>query len=185
MDIVDMVLAGKVNKQLVRLCRTCGLDAVGISGSDGGSCVGTAVGGGDSRTGELSGVRRRLLDTLLEGGFLPVIAPTSMDSGGRGLNINADSVAFGIARELPASALVFLSDIPGVLRDGQVVPELAAGGVGALVAAGVISGGMIPKVTASLDAISHGVRTVIIGRYEGPGSLGKLLAGTAGTRITS
>ncbi len=182
MDIVEMVLAGRMNKHIVRLCRSCGLDAVGLSGPDGGLFLGRPAGAG-SRTGEISAVDRRILDLLLEGGFLPVISPTSMDAQGSGLNINADSVAFALARELPASALVFLSDIPGVLRGGEVIPELSARETAGLIESGVISGGMIPKVKASLDALSHGVGTVIIGRYEAAGDLARLLAGSAGTRI--
>ncbi len=186
MDIVDMVLAGRMNKHIVRVCRTCGLDAVGVSGSDGGLFMGQSSGGGrESRTGEILVVDRRLLDLLLDRGFLPVIAPTSMDAQGRGLNINADSVAFALARELPADALVFLSDIPGVLRGGTVIPELSAGDATELVKAGVITGGMIPKVSASLDALSHGVGAVVIGRFEGPGDLDRLLAGKAGTRLSA
>jgi acetylglutamate kinase len=184
MDIVEMVLAGRMNKHIVRLCRACGLDAVGLSGSDGGLFLGRAVGGdAETRTGEISAVDRRILDLLLDGGFLPVIAPTSMDGRGRGLNINADAVALGLARELAAAALVFLSDIPGVLRGAKLVPDLSAREAGQLIQSGDISGGMVPKVGASLDALAHGVGTVIIGRYERPGDLARLLEGSAGTRI--
>jgi acetylglutamate kinase len=186
MDIVEMVLAGRMNKAIVRLGRACGLNAVGLSGSDGGLFIGRAAGGdAETRTGEISAVDRRVLDLLLDSGFLPVIAPTSMDREGRGLNINADAVAFGLARELAAAALLFLSDIPGVLRDKEVIPELSAREAGELIASGGISGGMVPKVRASLDALSHGVGTVIIGGYECPGDLARLLEGSAGTRIRS
>jgi acetylglutamate kinase len=128
-------------------------------------------------------VDARLLGLLLAHGFLPVISSPSMDQSGRGLNINADAAAFSIASALPCFTLVFLSDIPGVMADGRVVQELTAEKAGSLAASGVITGGMVPKVSASLDALGKGVHTVIIGQYEESGSLGRLLDGKQGTRI--
>ena len=182
MDIVDMVLAGKVNTQIVRLLRTCGLDAVGVSGPDGGTFSGRAL-GGSTRTAEVASIDSRLLEMLLDGGFLPVISSVSMDAEGRGLNINADSVAFALAAHLAAASMVFLSDIPGILRDGAVLGELSVSEAKALVESGVVSGGMIPKVNASLEALDRGVENIIIGQYEGAGSLAALLQGRRGTRI--
>jgi acetylglutamate kinase len=189
MDIVDMVLAGKVNSQLVRLIRSRGLDAVGLSGSDGGTFTGEPLGGthggsvAPTRTGEVTHVDVRLLRLLLDAGYLPVLCSTSMDAEGNGLNINADTAAFRVAAHLQAAALVFLSDIPGVISDGSVVQALSAGEAKSLVERGVINGGMVPKVSASFDAMDKGVKKVIIGRYEGPGSLGRLLEGKEGTRL--
>lgn len=182
MDIVDMVLAGKVNKQIVRLLRACGLDAVGLSGPDGGIFTGRPI-GAETRTAEVAAMDTRLLELLLAKGFLPVVSPVSMDANGTGLNINADSVAFALASRLAASALLFLSDIPGILRDGSVIRELSGTEAQGLVASGVVSGGMIPKVSASIDALAKGVQNVIIGQYEGAGSLAGLLEGRLGTRI--
>ena len=187
MDIVDMVLAGKINKQLVRLLRTRGVNAVGLSGSDGGIFTGRAVSGlqgfAQTRTGEITGTDDNLLFLLLSNGYLPVISSTSTDAEGRGLNINADAAAFGLAARMGASALVFLSDIPGILSEGSIVQALSADEARGLIAKGVITGGMIPKVTASLEAINRGVQKVIIGQYEGAGSLGRLLEGKQGTRL--
>ncbi|HVO39339.1 MAG TPA: acetylglutamate kinase [Spirochaetia bacterium] len=187
MDVVEMVLAGKVNKQLVRLLRTQGLDAVGLSGSDGGTLAGRTVGtlpnGEDTRTGEVTKVDTKLLELLLGSSYLPVVASPSMDGAGRALNINADAAAFAIASALPCFALVFLSDIPGVMADGAVLPELSSAKASSLVSSGVISGGMVPKVAAALDALGKGVSTVIIGQYEGGDSLARLLDGRQGTRI--
>jgi acetylglutamate kinase len=182
MDIVDMVLAGKINKQMVRLLRTKGLDAVGLSGSDGGVFTGRPLGGG-GRTGEVTSVDDRLLTLLLDNGFLPVLSSTSMDSTGQGLNINADAAAFSIASHLAASALVFLSDIPGILSDGSVIQAVSAAEARQLITKGVVTGGMIPKVSAALTAMDNGVQKVIIGQYEGAGSLGRLLEGKQGTRL--
>jgi acetylglutamate kinase len=185
MDIVDMVLTGKVNSQLVRLLRARGLDAVGLSGSDGGTFTGEPIGGpgAATRTGEVTHVDVRLLHLLLDADYLPVLSSTSMDGEGNGLNINADTAAFRIAAHLQAAALVFLSDIPGVISDGSVVQALSAGEAKSLVERGVINGGMVPKVSASFDAMDKGVKKVIIGRYESPGSLGRLLEGKEGTRL--
>jgi acetylglutamate kinase len=185
MDIVDMVLGGKVNKRLVRLLRTRGLDAVGLSGADGGVVKGTPLGGtdGGNHTGEVASIDTRLLELLLGNGFLPVLSSVSMDEEGRGLNINADAAAFAIAAHLQAAALVFFSDIPGILRDGSILQALSSAEAKDLIARGVVIGGMIPKVTASLDALERGVRKVIIGQYEERGSLARLLEGKQGTRL--
>ena len=187
MDIVDMVLAGKINKQLVRLLRTRGVNAVGLSGSDGGIFTGRAASAPQSpaqtRTGEITATDEQLLVLLLSNGYLPVVSSTSMDADGRGLNINADAAAFGLAARMEASALVFLSDIPGILSGGSIVQALSAEEARALIAQGVIKGGMIPKVTASLEAMNGGVQKVIIGHYKGAGSLGRLLEGKQGTRL--
>jgi acetylglutamate kinase len=183
MDVVDMVLAGGINKRLVRLLRAHGLNAVGLSGSDGGIFTGRPLDGGGTRTGEVTGMDTRLLETLFNGGYVPVLCSTSTDAEGRGLNINADTVAFQLAARLKAQALVFLSDIPGILRDGSVVQALSGQEARDLIGRGVINGGMVPKVTASLDAMDGGVGRVIIGQYEGPGSLARLLEGKQGTRL--
>jgi acetylglutamate kinase len=183
MDVVDMVLAGGVNKRLVRLLRARGLNAGGLSGSDGGLFTGRPLDAGGTRTGEVTAMDTRLLEALFSGGFMPVLCSTSMDAEGRGLNINADTVAFQLAARLRAQALVFLSDIPGILREGSVVQALSGAEARDLIGRGVISGGMVPKVTASLDAMDGGVGKVIIGHYEGAGSLGRLLEGKQGTRL--
>jgi acetylglutamate kinase len=183
MDVVDMVLAGRVNKGLVRLLRARGLDAVGLSGSDGGIFTGAPVDASGTRTGEITGMDPRLLELLCGNGYLPVLCSTSMDAAGGGLNINADTAAFKLAARLGARALAFLSDIPGILRDGSVLQALSGAEARQLIADGVISGGMVPKVTASLEAMDRGVARVIIGQYEGPGSLGRLLDGKQGTRL--
>ncbi|MGA2481333.1 MAG: acetylglutamate kinase [Spirochaetia bacterium] len=187
MDIVDMVLAGKVNKRLVRLLRARGLDAVGLSGADGGIVTGVPLGvpagKAANRTGEVASIDERLLELLLGSGFLPVLSSVSSSTEGLGLNINADSLAFGIAAHLKAAALVFFSDIPGILCDGSVLQAPSAAEARELISRGVITGGMIPKVTASLDALERGVQKVIIGQYESRGSLARLMEGKQGTRL--
>ncbi len=186
MDIVDMVLSGRANKALVRLLASAGLAAVGLSGSDGPVFTARPIGadtGGAARTGEVDAIDTRLLELLMAHGFLPVLSSTSMDAQHRGMNVNADTVAFALAARLPARTLVFLSDVPGVLHDGELIPDLDAARARELVDRGVIQGGMVPKVTASLEAIAAGVGSVIIGQYDGDGSLARLLSGAGGTRI--
>jgi len=121
--------------------------------------------------------------TLLGAAYLPVLASTSMDAAGGGLNINADTAAFQVAAALAAGVLLFLSDIPGVLCDGSVVQALSEKEAEDLVSRGVIAGGMVPKVIASFDAMRGGVKKVIIGGYSGPGALARLLDGKEGTRL--
>ncbi len=185
MDVVDMVLRGRINSQLVRLLRVRGLNAVGLSGSDGGTFTGQPLGGpgAATRTGEITSVDTGLLTMLLAAGFFPVLSSTSMDAQGNGLNINADTAAFQVAARLQAAAMVFLSDIPGVLVDGSVVQALSEAEAADLVTRGVIAGGMVPKVTSSFEAINKGVKKVIIGRYESAGALARLLDGKEGTRL--
>jgi acetylglutamate kinase len=182
MDIVDMVLRGKVNSSLVRLLGIRGIAAVGLGGSDGGTFTGEPVSAG-TRTGEVRRIDERLLSLLLANGYLPVLCSTSMDGDGRGLNINADAVAFSLAAHLGASALVFLSDIAGIMSQDSVVQSLTPAEARELISSGVISGGMLPKVSASLEAIERGVGKVIIGQYEGAGSLARLIEGRQGTRL--
>ena len=185
MDVVDMVLRGKINSQVVRLLRSRGLNAVGLGGSDGGTFIGTPVGGAGAatRTGEITRVDTSLLSALLTAGYLPVLCSTSMDAEGGGLNVNADTAAFQVAAALKASVLIFLSDIPGVISDGSVVQALSEPEAASLVSRGVIAGGMVPKVSSSFDAMKRGVSKVIIGRYESAGALARLLEGKEGTRL--
>lgn len=186
MDIVDMVLSGRANKALVRLLASAGLPAVGLSGSDGATFTARPLGGeagGAARTGEVEAIDPRLLVLLMSHGFLPVVSSTSMDAQYRGMNVNADAVAFALAARLGARTLLFLSDIPGVMREGAVIADLDAAGARELVDRTVIQGGMVPKVTASLEAVAAGVGAVVIGRYEGPGALARMLDGSSGTRI--
>ncbi len=188
MEIVDMVLSGLMNKRIVRRFQVRGVAAAGISGSDGALFTGESLEGdgeGATRTGRITAVRPDLIGTLLRDGYLPVIASTSMDGTGSGLNINADDAALALAAGLPASRLLFLSDIPGILRDGAVIREIDRQGAEREIAGGVISGGMIPKVRSSVEALSRGVGRIIIGEYGDRGDLAGLLEGRIGTSIVA
>jgi acetylglutamate kinase len=184
MDIVEMILCGKVGKRLVRLFQSCGLPAVGLSGADGRTFTGRPLGRileRETRTGNVERVDPRLLGVLMAAGYLPVIAPTTADQTGTGVNINADTVAFELACALGSASLLFLSDIPGVLSGGKVLSRLDRAGAKEALRDGTITGGMIPKATAALEALQKGVGRVVIGQYEGRGSLAALLEGRLGT----
>ena len=184
MDIVEMILCGRVGKRLVRLFQSCGLPAVGLSGADGRTFTGRSLGRileRETRTGNVEKVDTALLEVLLGAGFFPVLSSTTADEAGVGVNINADTVAFELACALGGSSLVFLSDIPGVLCEGKVLSRLTHGEVKERIRDGTITGGMIPKATAALEALKKGVGRVVIGQYGGRGSLAALLAGGLGT----
>jgi len=182
MDIVDMVLAGKVNKQLVRQLYAGGVKAVGLSGVDGPTVIGEAI-APDTQTGRPKRAAPELLSNLLNGRLVPVVAPVSMDENGAPLNINADDVTLAIAAALPAAWLVFISDIPGILKNEKVIAGISPAETEKEITAGVITGGMIPKVRASAGALEDGVKYVVIGGYERKGDLQSLLDGRSGTTI--
>lgn len=182
MDLVDMVLGGKINKQLVRRLFANGVSAVGLSGVDGATVIGEAV-GPDTRTGKPKRIAPALIFNLSAQGFVPVISPVSMDEAGESLNINGDEVALALAGALPAGWLVFISDIPGILKNGRVITGIDPLETEREIDAGVITGGMIPKVRASIAALDNGVERVVIGGYEKSGDLQTLLDGGSGTTI--
>jgi acetylglutamate kinase len=184
MDIVEMILCGRVGKRLVRLFQSCGLPAVGLSGADGRIFTGRPLGRileRETRTGNVERVEPGLLEVLLGAGYFPVLASTTADESGTGVNINADTVAFELSCALGSSSLLFLSDIPGVLRGGKVLARLDRAGAHEAIRDGTITGGMIPKATAALEALKKGVSRVVIGQYGGRGSLTALLEGGLGT----
>jgi len=182
MEVVDMVLAGRVNKELVRLLFARGLRAVGLSGSDGATVVGRVMHAG-SLTGEVERVDPQLIRVLLDHGYVPVVSTTSMDGSGGALNINADSVAFSLAAALGCTHLLFLSDVPGVLKEAEVIPSLDSAAAMRAIGDGTISGGMIPKVESSLDALRRGVGRVIITDYRRSGDLRSALRGEKGSSL--
>ena len=165
LDVAEMVLSGRTNKQIVRALLAAGLDAVGLSGVDGRLLTArkkehpTADLG---LVGEIVAVRAHLLQRLLQVGITPVISPISLSNDGQTYNVNADEAATAIAAALGAEALDFVSNVPGVLAGGELVTRLSPDETETLIADGVISGGMIPKVRAALDALARGVPQVRI-----------------------
>lgn len=161
--IAEMVLAGLVNKELVSLINRHGGRAVGICGKDGGLITAEKllVNGQDiGYVGRVVRVETDLIDSLISGGFIPVIAPIGMDENGVTYNINADTVAGEIAAALKAEKLIILTDVRGILKkegdESSLIPTVYDDEIDGLVEGGVISGGMLPKVEACLKALKGG-----------------------------
>jgi len=175
MEIVEMVLAGKVNKSIVSHIQNQGINAVGISGKDGATLQAEKklVNGMDvGFVGEVVDVNTKLITTLIEQDFIPVIAPIGIDKEGNSYNINADYAAVAVAGALKAQKLVFLTDVEGVLKDvsdsSSIISRLSIKDVDQYIKNGIISGGMIPKVECCVEGVKKGVKTVHIldGRVE-------------------
>lgn len=165
-DIVQMVLAGKINKTLVNLLEMKGGQAMGISGMDGRLIEAEMRDERLGYVGEVTRVNIRPVTDLLEKGYIPVISTLGCDREGNAYNINGDTAAAHVAGALGAERLIMLSDIPGLLRDkddpATLIPELTITDAHTLREQGVISGGMIPKVECCIQAIREGVKKVII-----------------------
>lgn len=175
-EVVEMVLAGSINKEIVMTINAEGGKAVGLCGKDGnmvfaerltrtkvdpGSNIEKAVDLGF--VGEPKRVDRSVIDMVLRADLIPVIAPVAPGTDGATYNINADTFAGAIAGALGATRLLFLTDVPGVLdRQKRLVKELTVAEARALIADGTISGGMIPKVETCIDALNRGVEGVVI-----------------------
>ncbi|HEX5465601.1 MAG TPA: acetylglutamate kinase [Candidatus Limnocylindrales bacterium] len=185
LEVALAVLRGLVNGQLVAALRRLGVEAVGLSGLDGGLLVAERL-PGKGLVASVSDVRRGLLDALLVGGQLPVVAPLAMDERGVICNVNADDAAAGIARGIGARQLVLLSDVAGVRgADGSTLASLDAAEAERLVASGAVHGGMVPKVRAALRAVagSPGAEA-IIADGQAPEALQRALGEARfGTRI--
>jgi acetylglutamate kinase len=175
-EVVEMVLAGSINKEIVMAINAEGGKAVGLSGKDGNMVFAERVTrkeiDPDSNiekivdlgfVGEPKTVNRAVVDMVLKADLIPVIAPVAPGHDGRTYNVNADTFAGAIAGALNATRLLFLTDVPGVLdRRREVIKELTVREAKALIADGTVSGGMIPKVETCLDALARGVEGVVI-----------------------
>ena len=163
MEIVQQVLAGKVNKELVALLHGRG---VGLSGIDGQMLRCTQKDAKLGFVGEIDRVDTTLIETLLDKGFIPVIATVGMDDEGNAYNVNADTAAAEIAIALKAAKLISMTDIAGLLRDkndeSTLITEVELGEIEGYKAAGIIAGGMIPKLEGMADAIRQGVGEAVI-----------------------
>ena len=162
MSIVEMVLGGAVNKEIVALINRMGGRGVGLTGKDGRLIQAKPLYGSGEKmgqVGEVAAVDPQILRTLDEGRFVPVISPVGADEAGKSYNINADLVAGSLAAALSAEKLLILTDVPGILdRNKQLIPTLSQKAAAALIAEGVISRGMLPKVRAALSTVAQGVR---------------------------
>lgn len=165
-DIVQMVLAGKINKTLVNLLQMKGGHAVGLSGIDGGILEAAVKDEALGYVGKITKVRTQPITDLLEKNYIPVISTVAGDRQGNTYNINGDTAAAWLAGALKAERLIMMTDINGILRDKEdpnsLIPELTASQAKELFVEGVISGGMIPKVDCCVEAIQRGVNHVVI-----------------------
>ena len=166
MDIVQMVLAGKINKTLVNLLEMKGGKAVGLSGMDGRLLQCTVKDERLGFVGEIQKVHINPVTDLLDNGYIPVVSTVGCDKSGNAYNINGDTAAAFIAGALGAKTLIMMTDIAGVLRDkddpSTLIPEINLSELASLRENGTISGGMIPKVECCANAISRGVKNVVI-----------------------
>jgi acetylglutamate kinase len=179
------VIAGTVNCQLVATLNCAGARAVGVSGIDGGLVDAEQMDPLLGSVGRVAGANPALLETLLAGGFLPVVACVAGDREGRFYNVNADQMAVACAVAFEADQLIFLTDVAGVLDADQcLVPRLSMSGAKALIAAGVATGGMLAKLNAADAALRQGVPQVRICAGAADGVLERIMAGEKiGTRL--
>ncbi len=160
LTVAQMVLSGHTNKQIVTTLLATGVDAVGLSGIDGGllRCEKKAHPTVDlGLVGEVVAVRTELLRQLAGLGITAVLSPISLGRDGRTYNVNADDAASAVALALHADQLDFISNVPGVLQEGRVLPKLTAVQTEQLITQGIINGGMVPKVRGALAAVTQGV----------------------------
>lgn len=176
MGVVEMVLTGNVNADIVGLICAQGGRAMGLSGRDDNMLLASRVGPRQAkddkgetvtvdlgRVGKINRVKPELIDNVISSGFVPVIAPIAVDTDGKTLNINADNAAGEIAAAMQAAKLVLMTDVDGVRgSDGKMLPSLSAEEADRLIEQDVIRGGMIPKVQCALDAVRNGVEKVHI-----------------------
>lgn len=198
MDVVEMVLVGKVNKEIVNLLNQHGGKAVGLSGKDGriinAQKMEMVIPHKDmppeiidlGKVGEVTDIRTGLIRTLEKEGFIPVIAPVGVDDDGETYNINADAVAGAVAGALEAKRLILLTDVPGVLdTEGNLISSMNRHKAVQALEKGVLRGGMIPKVKCCLEAVEAGVEKahIIDGRLENSILLEMFTKGGIGTEI--
>ncbi len=165
-DIVQMVLAGKINKNLVNLIHTMGGKAMGLCGIDGHMIESVQLDDIHGFVGDITDINPQPILDILDKGYIPVIATVGCDNNGNVYNINADTAAAKIAGVLKAESLISMTDIRGLLRDtsdeSSLIPVVKASEVPELVAEGIISGGMIPKIDCCIESIRQGVSKVFI-----------------------
>jgi acetylglutamate kinase len=182
LNMVEMTLSGSINKKLAGLVnregRPYGILAAGISGVDGMTLVCRPLSNKLGRVGRIVRVDAGLLETLLAGGYLPVVSPISIGEDYLHYNVNADDAASALASALKAGRFIFLSDVAGVQdADGKILSRLTPEGVERLIRQNVVTGGMIPKLRACCNVLDAGVREVHVCGWEGPESFKRQITG--------
>lgn len=191
LDVVEMVLAGQINKQIVRRIGVNGAQAIGLSGVDGGLMETIPVANADvvGFVGDVVHVKSAIVEGVIQMGYIPVIAPIGISKDGQQrFNINADTAAGAVASHLGVRQMIVVTDVPGIMRniDGElkVLPTVTTQEIDEMIATGEIYGGMIPKVKAAMQCIHGAVAEVVIVNGTEPNVLSRTLRGEAiGTRI--
>lgn len=191
LDVVEMVLAGQINKEIVRKVQLSGAKAIGLSGVDGRLIVAEPVANASEvgLVGDVKQVNAALVQGIIDMGYMPVIAPVGIGAdGAQRYNINADTAAGAVASQIGAARMVVVTDVPGIMKavDGvkKVLPKVTVQEIEEMIASGDIYGGMIPKVRAAVQCIQGEVREVVIVNGEEPEVLSRVLKGEElGTRI--
>jgi acetylglutamate kinase len=190
LDVVEMVLAGRINKEIVRRLHRSGTKAVGLSGTDGSLIQARPVVNSHEvgLVGDVTGVNASLIEGIIELGYLPVIAPIGIDEAGQRYNINADTAAGAVASHLGVDTMIVVTDVPGIMRtvneEKIVLPQVTFAEIEEMIASGEIYGGMIPKVRAAMSCLHGNVQEVLIVDGAAPNVLSRaVLEGNIGTRI--
>lgn len=163
MDVVEMTLAGTVNRALARRMNDAGIKSIGLSGSDAQLLEAEAI---DYEryglVGKVTHVNKQLLTNLIDMDIMPVIAPVALGIDGTRYNINADTAAAAVAKALGAKQLVFVTDVPGILHEEKLIETVTEKEIEELIDSGVVYGGMIPKVRAAIDSLAGDLKEVMI-----------------------
>lgn len=190
LDVVEMVLAGQINKEIVRKIQQSGGRALGLSGVDGELMQSRPVANADQvgLVGDVVRVNAELIQGIVEMGYMPVLAPIGIGADAQRYNINADTAAGAVASQLGVERMVVVTDVPGIMKtmDGEkrVLPVVTVAEIEEMIAGGDIYGGMIPKVRAAIQCIQGQVKEVVIVNGSEPRVLSRTLGGEAlGTRI--
>ncbi len=179
LEVAEAVLSGLVNKRLVGRLAAAGVKACGISGVDGGMLCARRLHyptGDLGLVGEIDSVNTELLTLLLDAGYTPVVSPVSTGKDDLTLNVNADHAALAVARAMQVAEVIFITNVPGVLREGELLSTLTVATAREMIRDGIITGGMVPKVRSALDTLDEGINRVLITNLEN-------LASGAGTWI--
>ncbi|BBI36118.1 acetylglutamate kinase [Cohnella abietis] len=190
LDVVEMVLAGRINKEIVRKLQKNGAKSIGLSGTDGSLIMVKPVANAHDvgLVGEVTGVNASLIKGIIELGYLPVIAPIGIDEAGQRYNINADTAAGAVASQLGVDTMIVVTDVPGIMRtvNGEkvVLKQVTFADIEEMIQSEEIYGGMIPKVRAAMSCLHGNVKEVLIVDGSIPRVLSRAVTeGNIGTRI--
>lgn len=190
LDVVEMVLSGQINKEIVRKIQKSGAKALGLSGVDGHLIQAKPVANANEvgLVGDVTHVNAEIIQGIVRMGYMPVVAPVGIGEGAQRYNINADTAAGAVASHIGVERMIVVTDVPGIMKtvDGEkrVLPVVTVADIEQMITSGEIYGGMIPKVRAAIQCIQGDVREVVIVNGSEPEVLSKVLRGDKiGTRI--